>query len=102
MLFSIESIFVVSIFFKINVLYTYYHVQLFFPFCIIFAKSKRLLKYIYIYIYQIISVHILFNFFFWRNKTGNAFINVSANWLCQPKQWKRKLVEHPSSTLHSR
>ena len=50
MLFSIESIFVVSIFLKINVLYTYYHVQLFFPFCIIFAESKRLLKYIYIYI----------------------------------------------------
>ena len=41
MLFSIESIFVVSIFLIINVLYTYYHVPLFFPLCIIFAQSKR-------------------------------------------------------------
>ena len=41
MLFSIESIFVVSIFLIINVLYTYYHVPLFFHFCIIFAQSKR-------------------------------------------------------------
>ena len=41
MLFSIESIFVVSIFLIINVLYTYYHVPLFFHICIIFAQSKR-------------------------------------------------------------
>ena len=100
MLFSIESIFVVSIFLIINVLYTYYHVPLFFHFCIIFAQSKR---HFFFKISNYIRLYSsFFFFFFWRNKTSNAFIIVSANWLCQPKQWKRKVVEHPPSTLYSR